>query len=82
MQTNRLECSDKIEISAFNEDGKLLAAKKLEGVHSIEAAIEKLVESEKALNAPEDYVYLVKDLTNNTENRYRLNAHGNVKLIV
>lgn len=44
----------------------------------IEKALQQLPEAKD----PEAYVFKVSNLSDGTERRYRLNAHGHVKLII
>ena len=52
------------------------------GFHSIEAAIENAVGNAALEVNPEDCVFEVTNESTGVSHRYRLNAHGNLKLIV
>ena len=81
MPNNRLDFESIDQVEVFKENGDVIGTVKVSGVRSIEAAIEALQQLPEAKD-PEAYVFKVSNLSDGTERRYRLNAHGHVKLII
>lgn len=82
MQDNRLDLKDVVDVEIINEAGEVLGNAKVTGVHSIEEAIQAALQKIPAASAPEAYVFKVSDISDGTSRRYRLNAHGHVRLII
>lgn len=82
MQDNRLSYEDVVDVEIVKEDGSVVSNVKVSGVHSIEEAINAALQKVPAATEPEAYVFRVSDLTDGTSRRYRLNAHGHVRLII
>ena len=82
MPDNRLNLEDRVRVDIINEDGQTLRTVDITGMHRIEEAILKAVASVPSIKNPEYYVFRVTDLSNDTSRRYRLNVHGNLKLII
>lgn len=79
MPNNRLDFESIDQVEVFKENGDIIGTVKVSGVRSIEAAIEKALQHLPEAKDPEAYVL---NLSDGTERRYRLNAHGHVKLII
>ena len=79
---NRLDFESIDQVEVFKENGDIIGTVKVSGVRSIEAAIEKALQHLPEAKDPEAYVFKVSNLSDGTERRYRLNAHGHVKLII
>lgn len=78
---NRIHPEDKVRIDITSE-GKKVAEVESTGFHNIESAI-MTAYKEKATDYPKDMcVFDVHNITSGTEERYRFNAHGHLKLIV
>ena len=78
MPNNRLDFESIDQVEVFKENGDVIGTVKVSGVRSIEAAIEEALQQLPEAKDPEAYVFL----SDGTERRYRLNAHGHVKLII
>ena len=63
------------------EDSKLYESTNT-GYHTIEEAIKEAVAKADLDINPEDCVFTVNNVTKGVSHRYRINAHGNLKLIV
>lgn len=81
MTNNRLNWGDKVTVEIYNDEGKVIGKAEVTDVHNVESAIQKALEDVPSATRPEDYVFRVTDLSEGTSRRYRLNAHGHVKLI-
>lgn len=82
MPNNRLDFESIDQVEVFKENGDVIGTVKVSGVRSIEAAIEEALQQLPEAKDPEAYVFNVSNLSDGTERRYRLNAHGHVKLII
>lgn len=82
MQDNRLNLKDVVDVEVIQEDGEVLANARVSGVHSIDEAIRVALQKIPEASAPEAYVFKVSDISDGTSRRYRLNAHGHVRLII
>ena len=82
MPNNRLDFESIDQVEVVKENGDIIGTVKVSGVRSIEAAIEKALQHLPEAKDPEAYVFKVSNLSDGTERRYRLNAHGHVKLII
>lgn len=85
MESDRLRVGDKVLVKVYEDTGELAARSEGTGFHTVREAIDATYESmadgdDKA--DKRDYVFEVSDLTTGTSARYRVNAHGNVRLIV
>lgn len=83
METNRLHPGDRVKVTIFNEEGALVTSYESSGFHTVEDAVFSAIRNR--LDGDEnvkDYVYDVADESTGTEERYRINAHGHVHLIV
>lgn len=81
MTTNRIHPTDRVLVELFF-DGKKISTYEGEGFHTVEQVVEAAYEKTNNTDkSPEDYVYRVTNLADNTTVRYRVNAGGNVKLI-
>lgn len=77
-----LKPADQVTVTILGPDGSRLYQATNTGYHSIETAIrEALAHAALEIN-PEDCVYEVSNLTTDVSHRYRINAHGHLKLIV
>lgn len=82
MPNNRLDFESIDQVEVFKENGESSEPLKSPVSRSIEAAIEKALQQLPEAKDPEAYVFKVSNLSDGTERRYRLNAHGHVKLII
>lgn len=82
MIANRLHTADRVLVEIYLE-GKEVGSYEGTGFHNVEQAVQDAVRrSGRAVEDIEDYVFRVTDLSDGTSARYRINAGGNLKLIV
>lgn len=85
MERDRLRPDDKVMVKVYEDTGELAAESEATGFHTVREAIEATYESitdDENKADMRDYVFEVSDITTGTSARYRVNAHGNIKLIV
>lgn len=83
METNDyLKPADEVTVSIWSPEGNLLYKSSDTGFRSLESAIKDSVEKASLTTNPEDCVFEVTNHKTGVTHRYRLNAHGNIKLIV
>lgn len=77
-----LKPEDRVTVTIWGPDeGRLYQATNT-GYHSIETAISGAIDNASLEINPEDCVFEVTNETTGVSHRYRINAHGNLKLIV
>ena len=81
MDTNRLKEGDMVRV-IIDCDGRVVGNLEGRGFTDIATVIEAAYQAEGTSYPKEDCVFTVVDETTGTSERYRINAHGNVKLIV
>lgn len=81
-QTDLLRPADEVKIRILGPDGEELYSESGTGYHRIEEAIRNTIENARLNVNPEDCVYEVTNETKDVTHEYRINAHGNLKLIV
>ena len=77
-----LKRNDEVTVKIFNADNNLVYSGSGSGYHSLEQAIESSIQKVSENIIPEDCVFEVTNATTDISHKYRLNAHGNIKLIV
>lgn len=77
-----LKPEDQVTVTIWGPDDSRLYQATATGYHSIEVAIKEAIANASLELNPEDCVFEVSNLTTNVSHRYRINAHGNLKLIV
>ena len=77
-----LKPDDQVKVTVYGPDDKMLYQNEGAGFHSIQSAITAAVGAADLNVNPEDCVFNVSNLTSGVTHRYRINAHGNLKLIV
>lgn len=77
-----LKRDDEVTLSIYGPEGNRLYETTNTGYHSIESAINDALSSASLDVNPEDCVFEVTNKTTDVSHRYRINAHGNLKLIV
>lgn len=77
-----LRIDNQVKVAVLGPDNNRLFEMTNTGFRSVEAAIKSAIEEANLAVNPEDCVFEVSDLTTGVSHRYRLNAHGNLKLIV
>ncbi len=79
----RIDTSDNIKVEIFNTNGDKVATYKGTGFHSVSDAVNAAFDAKMNENSDrEAFVYVVTDVTSGISERYRINAGGNVRLIV
>lgn len=80
---NRVRPDDKVRVAIENVNGDVVSTYKGTGFSRVEEAIDAAYEYNSGLLGPmADYVYSIDDSTTGVCHRYRINAGGNVKLII
>ena len=80
---NRLFPGNKVIVDVYNDDGVKVDTYQGADFHNVGEAIHAAYDStDRNADDIRDYVFKVTDMTTGTHQRYRINAHGNVKLIV
>lgn len=77
-----LKPEDQVKVTVSGPDGSKLYEATNTGYHSIESAIRETWDNANRDINPEDCVFKVDNLTTGVSHEYRINAHGNLKLIV
>ena len=73
--------NDTVEITVVGPDSNVLYSSTVTGFRSIEVLIQSVIPEIGDVN-PESCVFDITNTETSVSHRYRLNAHGNVKLIV
>lgn len=77
-----LKPEDTVTVTILSPDDSRLYQSTTTGNRSLDEAIGNAVANAKLNVNPEDCVFEVANLTTSVTHRYRINAHGNLKLIV
>lgn len=77
-----LKPGEQVTVTIWGPDGSRLYQATNTGYHSIEVAIKDALANANLEINPEDCVFEVSNLATDVSHRYRINAHGNLKLIV
>lgn len=77
-----LKPQDEVTVTIWGPDGNKLYQSTNNGYHSIEVAIEGALANANLEINPEDCVFEVTNNKTGVSHKYRINAHGNLKLIV
>lgn len=77
-----LRPENQVEVTIFGPAGEKLYQATDSGFRNIETAIREALEKANLTVNPEDCVFEVANQTTGVAHRYRINAHGNLKLIV
>lgn len=81
-EIDSLKQNDEVRVTIYGPDGATLYNATNSGYHSLEMAVREAVADSKIEINPEDCVFEIENLTTGVAHRYRLNAHGNLKLII
>lgn len=81
-KSDYLKLDNKVSVSIYGPDDSCLYQSTATGFHSVDEAINAAIENAGLEVNPEDCVFEVSNQTTGVSHRYRLNAHGNLKLIV
>ena len=77
-----LKPEDQVTVTIYGPDGSRIYDATASGYHNIETAINDAIANAGLEINPEDCVFEVTNLGTDVSHRYRINAHGNLKLIV
>lgn len=77
-----LKPADRVTVTIFGPDGDTLFESTGTGYHSLESAINSSLAAANLNINPKECVFDVTNHKTEVSHRYRLNAHGNLKLIV
>lgn len=73
---------DSVTVVILGPDNKKLYESTNTGFHSLESAVSAAVENAGLDMSPEDCVFEITNNEKGVTHRYRLNAHGHLKLII
>ena len=76
-----LKPQDRVSVKVYGPDDAVVYKASGEGYHRIEQVVEEAAAKAPGVN-PEDCVFEVSNEQTGVSHRYRINAHGNLKLIV
>lgn len=77
-----LKRDNEVRVSIMGPDGSKLYETSGSGYHTLDDAIREAIAKADLQANPEDCSFDVTNLTTGVSHSYRLNAHGNLKLIV
>lgn len=81
-KSDSLKTDNEVKVVILGPDDSTLYESTNTGYHNIESAINNALENASLNVNPEDCVFEVENLTSGVSHKYRINAHGNLKLIV
>lgn len=81
-RSDYLRPDQQVTVTIWGPDDSRLYQSTNSGYHSIEAAIREAVDNAGLMVSPGDCVFEITNLDTSVSHRYRINAHGNLKLIV
>ncbi|MCH5241923.1 MAG: hypothetical protein J1F67_05820 [Muribaculaceae bacterium] len=82
METDLLKRNDEVTVTIYGPDNNCLYKSTKTGYHTLDEAVRDSINNANLEVDPEDCVFEVTNDTNNISHKYRINAHGNLKLIV
>lgn len=77
-----LKRNDEVTVAIWGPTNTCLYKTTGNGYHSLESAVSAAIERANLETSPEDCVFEVTNQTTGVSHRYRLNAHGHLKLII
>ena len=77
-----LKPENEVSVTIWGPDEKRLYQSTNTGYHKIDTAIREAIANANLDINPEDCVFEVTNRETSVSHRYRLNAHGNLKLII
>lgn len=77
-----LKPEEEVTITVFGPDGATLYKSTGKGYHRVEEAVEQTVNEANLDTNPENCVFEIYNHSTGVSHRYRINAHGNLKLII
>lgn len=81
--SNRIRPTDEVRVQIIDTDGRTDGTYSARGFNDIDEAVHAAFKDKMPADADiRDYSYVVTNLTDGTAGRYRINAHGNLRLEV
>ena len=77
-----LRLDDKVTVAIYGPDGNCLSKTESTGYHNLETVVKESFANSGIDIDPKDCVFEITNQTTGVTHRYRLNAHGNLKLII
>ena len=77
-----LKLDNQVKVTVYGPEGSNLYESTGTGYHNIQTAIDATLQQAGLNVNPEECVFEVSNLTTGVSHRYRINAHGHLKLIV
>ena len=77
-----LKPMDKVTVTILGPENNRLYENTTTGFHSLESAVSSAVSNANLNVSPEDCVFEITNQDKGVTHRYRLNAHGHLKLII
>lgn len=81
-KTDLLKREDQVTVTILGPQGESLYHTTGTGYHTIDEAVREAIAQANLEVNPEDCVFEINNQTSGVSHRYRLNAHGHLKLIV
>lgn len=77
-----LKPEDEVTVTIWGPGNECLYKLTNSGYHTLDGAIKETIENANLKISPADCVFEVTNQKTDVTHRYRLNAHGNLKLII
>ena len=77
-----LKLDNEVTVKIWGPDDKCLYSATGTGFHSLEAVIDAAISNANLNTDPENCVFEVTNHAKDVTHKYRLNAHGHIKLII
>lgn len=81
-KSDLLKLGEEVTVTIYGPDDSKLYESTSTGFHTLDGAINTSIENASLNVNPEDCVFEVRNDTTGVSHKYRINAHGNLKLIV
>lgn len=81
-KSDLLKLGEEVTVTIYGPDDSKLYESTSTGFHTLDGAISTSIENASLNVNPEDCVFEVRNDTTGVSHKYRINAHGNLKLIV
>lgn len=78
----RIKPEDEVKVMVYDRFGTLVHTYTARGMHNITEAVEAAYADSKRTDDKRDFTFRVTNLDSRASELYRLNAHGNLHLIV
>lgn len=74
--------AEEVKVVVWGPEGNCIYQTTNKGYHTLEMAVNDTLANSKIGINPEDCVFEISNLSTGVTHRYRLNAHGHLKLII